>query len=324
MVHSAVNQQNLYRPFTPKAAIELASPSSWSAAVSPVLVGGAAAWALSPIVPFTLDARAAICWLLMLGCALSAQSAVNTLNDYKDFLSGLDTSETILDKTDASIVYNSIDPRSALRFGVGLCLLAGVLGLVVALLSRWWLILLGAFGAAAVVFYSFGPKPISYLPLGEATSGFVMGGIITTATYVALTRAFSWLVVAVSVPVILGIALIMLTNNSCDISRDSGVGRETLAVRLGHDRARLLAGISAIATMLWMAVMSLLFWLPALLPVAAASLAGFSRLSLIMRGKYNLENRRLMMGNISSWCLLVNACWAAGLLMSGVLSLWVK
>jgi 1,4-dihydroxy-2-naphthoate octaprenyltransferase len=320
--HSAVRAEPSYRPFSLKAAIELASPPTWSAAIGPVLVGGASAWALAAIVPFTPDARALACWLLMLFCAIFAQSAVNTLNDYKDFLAGTDTAETILDESDASIVYNSIDPKDALRFGVVLCLLALAFGAFVAILSTLWLLLLGAVGAAAIVMYSFGPKPLSYLPLGEAVSGLVMGGIITTATYVALTRRFEPLILAIALPAVLAIALIMLTNNTCDIARDTLAGRKTLAVSLGMERSRQLAGALAVLTMAWMALMSLMLWLLALVPVAIAAFMSYSRLGQIMRGSYDLNNRRTMMQNISSWCLLVNVIWAAGLLFTGMVGMW--
>ncbi|MCL2631661.1 MAG: prenyltransferase [Coriobacteriia bacterium] len=323
-VHQPVeSSKSLYRPFTVKAAIELASPQTWSAAISPVLVGGAAAWALTALEPFKLDTRALVCWLLMLACALLAQSAVNTLNDYKDFLSGTDTVDTILDKTDASIVYNSINPKAALRFGIVLCLLALLVGAVVTVLSSWWLIVLGAAGAAAVIFYSFGPKPLSFLPLGELVSGLAMGGIITVATYIAMTRAFSPLILLVAFPAVLTIALIMLTNNTCDIGRDIIAGRKTLAVKLGFERSRRLAGVVAVITMLWMAVLSLMLWLFALLPVAIGVFIGHKRIAMIMRGSYDLHSRRQMMANISSWCLLVNSCWAAGLLLTGLVGAWL-
>jgi len=314
--------ESTFRPFTIKAAWQLCSPPSWVAAISPVLVGGAAAWALADLVPVVWDWRAVICWILMLGCAILAQSTVNVLNDYQDFKSGLDTAENVLDPTDASLVYNGFDPRLALRFGLVLGGLALVLGIVVALLSVWWLLVLGALAVGAVVFYSMGPKPLSALPLGELVSGLAMGGLITVATYLALTRTFTpWLLV-VTVPPILTIALIMLSNNTCDITRDIPAGRRTLAIVLGSTGAQRLAGVLALFTLGWMAVWSFIFWLAALLPVAIAALWGYQRLALILRGPYNLENRRNIMQNITAWCLLVNGCWAVGLLTAGLLGAW--
>jgi 1,4-dihydroxy-2-naphthoate octaprenyltransferase len=307
-----------YQAFSAKAAIQLASPPTWSAAIMPVLVGGTAAFALSAMTAFSFDLRAGICWLLMLVCSLLMQSAVNSLNDYKDFLAGTDTKETILDETDASIVYNDINPRSALYFGIVLLALAAVCGVTVALLSQWYLIILGVIGAAVVVLYSFGPKPISYLPLGELMSGLMMGGIITVATYIALTQAFNPLILAVAVPTFLTIALIMLTNNICDIERDSEAGRHTLAVRLGRIKAMHLAGAMALAGLAVQALLSFVFWLAALLTTAIAALAGYHRLSRIMHGPYSLANRRVMMGNVSAWCALANLCWAFGLLLAGL------
>jgi 1,4-dihydroxy-2-naphthoate octaprenyltransferase len=311
----------VYKPFTIKAALQLTSPPSLVASITPVLVGAGAAVALSDQVAFSFDLRSLACFILMLLCAVLAQSAVNTLNDYQDFLAGTDTAETVLDDTDASIVYNSIDPKAALRFGVALCLTALVLGTVVALLSVWWLILLGLVGVAAVVFYSFGPK-LSYLPLGELVSGLVMGGIITSSTYIAMTMSFSPLVLAIAVPPIATIAMIMLTNNTCDIGRDIEAGRKTLAIVLGYDNSRRLAVGLAILTLFWMALLAMLFWMIALAPVGIIALLGYNKIALIGRGPYTLENRRQMMGNVVSWCRLVNIWWAMGLLAAGLVGLW--
>ncbi|MDR3315382.1 MAG: prenyltransferase, partial [Coriobacteriales bacterium] len=179
-----------YKPFTPKAAVELASPPSLVAAVMPVFVGGATAFGFMRFTPFVFDVRATAALLLMFVTAVLMQAAVNTLNDYQDFLSGTDTAETILDTHDASIVYNQINPRSALRFGIVLLVCAALSGCVLVLLSHWALLIVGVAAAAVVVLYSAGPKPVSFLPIGEFVSGLVMGVCITASTYYALTLRF--------------------------------------------------------------------------------------------------------------------------------------
>jgi 1,4-dihydroxy-2-naphthoate octaprenyltransferase len=150
-----------------------------------------------------------------------------------------------------------------------------------------------------------------------------MGGIITVATYVSMTLSFTPLILAIALPSVLTIALIMLSNNTCDIERDIIAGRKTLAVLLGRTASRRLAGFMAIFTLLWMAVLAMLFWLPALALAAMAALVGYSSLRTIMQGSYDLENRRLIMGNVTSWCMLINACWAVGLLVSGLFGTWL-
>ena len=314
----SANQTATFHAFTPKAALELTSPPSWPASLGPVFVGGAAAFAFNRFLPFTMDWRAAVCWILMLFIAVLMQSAVNTLNDYKDFNSGLDTAETVLDKSDASIVYNQINPKDALRFAIFLLAAAAVLGVVVVLLSNWVLIVIGVLAAAVLVLYSFGPRPISSLPLGEVFSGIVMGGCITVATYMALTTAFIPQVLLVTVPPILSVAMVMLTNNTCDIDRDIEAGRKTLAILLGRQRAAVLEATLATITLLWMAAMGFFFWMSALIMALGATLMCFRRLRLFLHGAYSLENRRVMMSNVSAWCAIISVCWFIGLLVGGL------
>jgi 1,4-dihydroxy-2-naphthoate octaprenyltransferase len=108
-------------------------------------------------------------------------------------------------------------------------------------------LLLGVVGCLVVIAYSAGKRPISYLPLGELVSGVVMGGLITAAAFSALAGRADPRVPLLSLPLIVGIGLIMMTNNTCDIERDRRSGRGTLPALLGRTRARrlyrLLAGL---------------------------------------------------------------------------------
>ena len=106
---------------------------------------------------------------------------------------------------------------------------AGFVPLVIALM-----------GALFVVLYSAGKSPISYLPLGEVVSGVVMGGLIPLAVYLVLTGELDFTILLLSIPTILGVGLIMFTNNTCDIERDIPSGRKTLSVVLGRTNSRAL------------------------------------------------------------------------------------
>jgi 1,4-dihydroxy-2-naphthoate octaprenyltransferase len=345
-----------YKRFTLKAAVELASPPSLVAAVMPVLVGGVAAPALARLGPFffearepvfysdawqysslelgaqasvsrlgdafdfIFDARVLVVWLLMLVTAVLMQAAVNTLNDYQDFLSGTDTAETILDTHDASIVYNQINPRAALRFGIVLLVCAAISGIGVVLLSSWVLLLVGIGAAAVLVLYSAGPKPISFLPLGELVSGLVMGVGITCATYYALTLHFTPLILLVAVPPFVTVALIMLTNNTCDIERDVEVGRRTLPVLIGRASAVRLATACAWVVPAFMLVVNLLLWHRGsvttllfglfIMLVLLYGLYGVHHiLPQIAKGPYSRENRSAMMGNATEYCWAINSFW---------------
>lgn len=326
-----------YKPFTPKAAVELVAPSTWVASLGPCCIAGA--FALSCALVFSqyqnglleanvvtrlavvLDARSALCWFLMLFCAVLLQSATNTLNDYQDFMSGLDTAESVLDESDASLVYNQINPRSALVFSMVLLLAAAVFGVSAALLSSAWLFLFGIIAGVAVALYSAGPKPISFLPIGELVSGVVMGGLLTSVTFYALTLAFSPIVLAVAVVPLIAIAQIMQTNNTCDIERDLAVGRKTMPGIIGTQRSRVLNAALSVAAFIWMGIV--LVWAQLFFGLIVCAL-GFifclSQINRLLKGPYTLENRRVMMQTVVSYNKRIDATLVAAALLGGALS----
>ena len=323
-------EKSTYKPFSLKAAIELACPPTWVASVTSVLIGGVAAVTLSSSVLSShalmiFDLRAICVWLLMLIIAVLMQSAVNTINDYVDFKTGLDTAETVLDQNDASIVYNEIDPKSARNFAIVLMVVSAVLGLIVVLMSGWPLLVVGLVAAVVVVLYSAGPKPISSLPLGEIFSGLFLGALVICSTYYAMTLSFSPAVITVAIPSVITIALIMQTNNTCDIGRDAAANRQTLPVLLGQKRSirvmRALAWATPVYMVIWVAAFDVILWRSFILLFVGIGIAVClfillrARIGYITIGAYDLANRASMMGNITGFCRTASLCWMAILLI---------
>ena len=216
---------------TPRMAWLLAH--TWPAAIMPTLVAAAAAYATTGVLSVTMT-----CALLFI-CILM-QSAVNTLNDYFDYVKGADSKEDNVDPSDAVLVYNDVNPASALRLAVGFLVVAFVIGIYAIVVAGWIPLVIAVVGALIVFLYSGGKTPISYLPIGEAVSGIVMGGLIPLACYQVLTLTFDWIALVWAVPTIVGVGLIMLTNNTCDVEKDVAANRKTLSVMLGRKRARTL------------------------------------------------------------------------------------
>lgn len=179
----------------------------------------------------------AVC--LFLG-AILMQSAVNTFNDYADFVKGTDTLEESPDASDAVIVYG-LDPKVARNCGITFLAIALLgPGIAATYLCGMVPLVIGLIGAAVVVGYSMGKTPISYLPLGELVSGFVMGGLITLAGTSMQTGLVDLFVIVQAIPVMLGIGMIMLSNNGCDLERDLRAARHTLPCVLGRRRTDVL------------------------------------------------------------------------------------
>ncbi len=56
---------------------------------------------------------------VLLAICVLMQSAVNTFNDYYDYVKGADSADDNVDPTDAVLVYNNVNPRAALALAVG-------------------------------------------------------------------------------------------------------------------------------------------------------------------------------------------------------------
>ncbi len=240
-----MDSEQAYDAFTPKLMWQEVAPHTWPASILPVL----AAVCLACSGPNYVACGVGVCYsgtvpvslsmtLVLLAISVLMQSCVNVLNDYFDYVKGVDTVENSSDDvTDAVLVYNNLNPKSVLAFAVGLLVTAFLLGIYVIYHAGFIPLVIALIGAAIVFLYSGGKTPISYLPIGELVSGFVMGALICLASYYSLTKSFDWMVLLYALPLIIGIGLIMMTNNTCDIDKDIEAGRKTLPVLLGHDRA---------------------------------------------------------------------------------------
>jgi len=248
-------------------ALRLAAPHTWAASVIPALLGAAVALDSGA----TVDGGMLLC--LTAACVLM-QAAVNTFNDYSDFVKGTDTLANSPDASDAVLIYDRPEPRKVLVLGFAYLLCAAAAGAPAILSAGWVPLAIGCVGAAAVLLYSFGRMPLSYLPLGELCSGFVMGGLIPLAVSCVLSGNFRLSVLLQALPLMLGIALIMMTNNGCDIARDSAAGRRTFAVLLSPGR---LAFVYRLLLVFWVVLplpilahdgIGILIYLLSLLPIS--------------------------------------------------------
>lgn len=214
---------------SPKDILNLAAPHSWVASIAPVLLG----FLYCQIYGLKLHIWMYPC--LLLGCVL-LQSAVNAFNDYMDFIKGTDTSDDFLERSEAALVCGDMSAKTALT--IGLCFLAcGILlGLLCCMYAGMMPVYIGLIGVIVVALYSCGPLPISYLPIGEFVSGFVMGGLIPLGVCACADGKLHMEALFASLPLILGIGLIMMSNNGCDIEKDEKAGRHTFPNCIGREK----------------------------------------------------------------------------------------
>jgi 1,4-dihydroxy-2-naphthoate octaprenyltransferase len=202
-------------------------PRTLPAAIVPVLIGSGVAAGFSEFVWW----RA----LLALVVALALQIGVNFANDYSDGVRGADERRVGPVRLVAA---GLAPPRQVLAAALGSFAVAGAAGLVLAAVTSWWLLAVGAGCIAAAWFYTGGPKPYGYSGFGEVFVFACFGVVAVAGTAYVQMSAFSWLGLAASVPAGLLACALLMVNNLRDIRTDTVAGKRTLAVLLGDARSR--------------------------------------------------------------------------------------
>lgn len=313
-----------WAPLTPKLAFQLTGPQTWAATVTAVC------FALTYSLVTKIAAGAGLCKatidplmgaVLLLICILM-QSAVNVFDDYFDYKKGTDTLDnSSQDKFDAVLVYNQVNPKSVLWLGIGLLVAAGALGIFVIYRCGWIPLVIGVIGALVVVLYAGGKMPLSHLPVGELVSGFVMGGLIPLACCYALTGTLDVFVLAYALPIMIGIGMINATNNTCDIEKDSAVGRQTLAVRLGRPKAPKAYKVFVVVWIASIAILVGATFAPGLPVVLLMLLGAFPVLRALFKNPLVQQSRDGAMAQIVSLNIIFCAFYCMSLLV-GVLVVW--
>ncbi len=106
--------------------------------------------------------------------------------------------------------------------------------------SGWELAVVGGLSILAGVLYTGGPRPYGYDGLGELFVFLFFGVVAVAGSYFAQTERIVWEAIALSIPVGLLAAAILIVNNVRDVDTDRRAGKRTLAVKLGRSGARRL------------------------------------------------------------------------------------
>ncbi|MBQ2682145.1 MAG: prenyltransferase [Eggerthellaceae bacterium] len=294
-------------------AINLAAPHTWPAAIMPTLVALCVASNSTPL-SVTMSLTLLVIVTLM-------QSAVNTFNDYYDFVKGSDSADDYVDPSDAVLVYNDVDPKAALKLAIGMLVCAFALGIYAIVKAGFVPLVIALIGALFVVLYSAGKSPISYLPLGEAVSGIVMGGLIPLAVYQVVTGKLDFAMLLLAIPTIIGVGLIMFTNNTCDIERDVPSGRKTLPVLLGRDAAVRWYHIAVIVWIVDIIINVAVVAKPGLIVVPFMLLAAYPLVKALFANPMTPERRLQAMPQILSVNIVLGAFYCAALLAPATVTL---
>lgn len=181
-------------------------------------------------------------------------TAINNLMDYKKAKSKSYKTTTNL------IGRESIHPKLVVTIILTMLIISSLLGIWLVFRTGIELLYLGVFCFFVGIFYTFGPLPLSRLPLGEVFSGVTMGlGIPFIAIYVNVPNSMIdgkalLSILFVCVVPIATIANIMLANNLSDYDQDIQNQRHTLPIVIGKQPGliiyRLLVALGYVSIIL--------------------------------------------------------------------------
>lgn len=204
-------------------------PKTLPAAISPVLVGTAMAWADGLFSLFPALAAAA--------GALLLQIFSNFANDYFDFAKGADTSDRL--GPTRVMAAGLLSPRAMRRGMLLVVALAALDGVYLVLVGGWPILVVGLAALVAAVLYTGGPFPYGYHGLGDLFVFVFFGLVAVAGTYFVQAGALAGEVLVAAAGVGALVTAILVVNNLRDIATDARAGKRTLAVLIGARNTRL-------------------------------------------------------------------------------------
>ena len=208
--------------------VQAARPRTLLAAVAPVTMGGALAWADGRFAP--LPAAAALVGALLI------QIGTNLANDYYDFRRGGDADDRV--GPERVTQSGRVPPERVLRgaaVAFGLALLVGVYLVAV---GGWPILVIGVLSLVFGWAYTGGPWPLAYHGLGDPFVLLFFGPVAVAGTYwvQALTLPPGPVVAGVGVGALN--TAVLVANNLRDLESDRRAGKRTLAVAWGRGFGR--------------------------------------------------------------------------------------
>lgn len=211
-------------PGSARAWLLAARPATLTAAVAPVLVGSACAYAAD-----------VFRWGPALGALLGAmllQVGANFANDVFDFEKGADTSER-LGPTRA--VQAGLLSPAAMRVGMWVVFaLALLTGAYLTYEAGPAIVVIGLLSIASALAYTGGPYPLGYHGLGDVFVFVFFGLVAVCGSSYVHARVIPELAPWAALPMGALSTAILVVNNVRDRETDVRAGKRTLAVRFGR------------------------------------------------------------------------------------------
>ncbi|MFP1910066.1 1,4-dihydroxy-2-naphthoate polyprenyltransferase [Lonsdalea quercina] len=258
--------------------------------------------------------------LLALLTAGLLQILSNLANDYGDAVKGSDTETRIGPLRGIQTGAISLtELRNALVVTVLLTIVSGLSLVALACEKPVDIVVflgLGLMAILAAITYTVGNRPYGYIGLGDISVLIFFGWLSVAGSYVLQTGHFDSIVMLPATACGLLATAVLNINNLRDIDNDRLSGKNTLAVRLGAQKARRYHMLLLMAAPLCLGLFALIY-----LQSLAGWLFIFSLPLLVKQGRYVLRettafSMRPMLEKTVKCALLTNILFAAGVMLS--------
>ncbi|WP_416297589.1 prenyltransferase [Paenibacillus illinoisensis] len=282
--------------------------------VVPVILGTISAYAMQKEFSFLL-------FLLTLVGAVSAHIFSNMVNDLWDYRNGTDTQAT---ETEGAISTHSgfltsgtITEKKFAAITWGFLVLAGACGLILTIVSGWPILAIALIGALIAYFYVAPPIKFGYRGKGYSEIGiFVSFGILPVlGAYYVQTGEFALAPLLLSLPVGMLTTMLLFNHHFLHWRADREIGKKTLVVMWGEERALRLSKLMTILAYVLLIVSVVFHALPVYGLVAIISVIPMYKVYKSL-GKVNPSETYLpLMGASQQSSVLCGLIMCVGLLL---------
>lgn len=206
-------------------------PKTLSISVTPVITGNALAW----------HEQAHISWpilLITLLAALCIQIGTNLYNDAADYERGADNEHRL--GPERATQHGLLSPHKIKQAALLSFSSAFILGIYLAWIGGWPIIILGLSSIVCGYGYTAGPKPIAYSATGELFVLLYFGVFAVAGSYYLQTGSISTLSILSGTAIGSMASAILLINNYRDLDSDRLAKKLTLVHYIGRNSARYL------------------------------------------------------------------------------------
>jgi len=213
---------------------------------------------LGTVIAFTRDDSFNLGYfaLAFLG-GICAHLGTNIANDYFDHRSRNDevNKEFVRPFSGGSrtIQLGLLTPREVLGGALFFFTVAASIGVYLTLMNRPLVFALVLVGLVSGFFYTAPPFAWANKGVGEALVGINFGALMTLGAYYVQTQKLQLEPIIASIPISLLILAVLYINEFPDYAADKAVGKKTLVVRLGRDKAA--QGYAAIVSSAYVSVL---------------------------------------------------------------------